>query len=113
MLQGNVALHLCQKMFFQLSDGALTFEQVAHKEQRQRAETKESHTKRPLVPNGMEEHQRVHEDGKASGLHEDKSGSENGELQLAALKMIQFLAIQRADDSFLCDLDQLGVDLRG
>ena len=63
------------------------------------------HAKRPLVPNGMQEHQRVHEDGKAGGLNEHKGGGENGELQLTAFEMIQFFAIQRAHDSFFCDLD--------
>jgi hypothetical protein len=109
MLQCNVALQFGQEMFLEFAYGALAVKQVAHEEQRQCAETEEGDAKRPLVTDRVEEHQRVHEDGKASGLNEHKGGGENGELQLTAFEMIQFFAIQSAHDFLFGDPDLAAV----
>src|SRR5437016_6419273 len=80
MLQGDVALQFREELLLELAYSALAFEQVADKEQRQRAKTEEGRAKCPIVANGMEEHQRVHEHGQSGRLHENEGSGENGEL---------------------------------
>ena len=98
MLQGDVAFQLRQQVLLQFAHGALAVEQVTDKEQRQCAETEEGDAECPLVPDGMEENQRIHEHGQASRLHQNKGSRQDRELQLAPFEIIQFLAVQRTHD---------------
>jgi hypothetical protein len=43
----------------------------------------------------VEEYQRIHEHSQARGLHQNIGGGQNRELQLTALELIEFSAIQR------------------
>ncbi len=96
MLQRDVAFQFGQNLLLEFARGALAFEQVADKEQGQRAKTEEGRTESPLIANGMEEHQRVHEHGQPGRLNENEGSGENGELQLTPFETIQFFAVQRA-----------------
>jgi hypothetical protein len=72
----------------------LALEQVADEEKGERAETEEGDAESPLVGGvGVDENERVHEDGQAAGQHEDKDSCHDGELELAALEPIEFLPV--------------------
>src|SRR6267378_6997251 len=98
MLQSDVAFELRQNLLLQFADRALAVDEVADKKYCQRAKSEEGRTESPLVANGVEENQRVHEHGQAGGLHKNKGNGKNGELELTTFETIQFLAVQRTHD---------------
>src|SRR6266849_9557643 len=93
LLQGEVALQLRQYLLLELAHGALALEQVTHKKKSQPAESEKRDAERPLVPHGMEEHERIHERSQAAGKHQYDDGREDGELQLTAFEVIQLFAV--------------------
>ena len=82
---------------------ALTIQQVADKEHGQRAETEKGDAQRQFVAYGVEEDQRIHERRQTACKHEHNNRCEDGELQLAAFEMIQFLAVQRSHNVLVGD----------
>ena len=94
-------------MLLELADGALAVEQIADEEKGERAEAEEGDAKSPLVRGvGMDEDHRVHEDGEAAGQHEDEDGRDDGELEFAALELIEFLPVDGRHDGFTCPLEK-------
>ena len=90
----DIALELFENLRFELADGALALEQIADEEKGERAETEEGDAESPLVGGvGVDEDERVHEDGQSAGEHEDEDGRDDGELKLAAFELIEFLPI--------------------
>ncbi len=100
MLQRNVPFQVRQNLFLQFAHSTLAVEQVADKEQRQRAKTEKGHAQCPFVSNRVEEHQRIHEHGQAGRLYQNKGCGQNRELQLTAFEKLQFFAVQLTHDVF-------------
>src|SRR5207237_2401334 len=70
VLQGYVAFHFRQQLLLELEHGALALEEVADEKQGETAKAKKSHTQGPLVADGMEKHERIHERSKPADKHE-------------------------------------------
>src|SRR5216684_7809663 len=81
-------------MLLQLAHHALAAQQITHKKQGQHAKAEKSHAQRPFVPDRVDKHQRIHKGSKSSREDKNEDGSQNGQVQLAPLELVQFLAIQ-------------------
>ena len=90
---------------------ALTIQQVADKEHGQRAETEKGDAQRQFVAYGVEEDQRIHERRQTARKHQHNNRCQDGELQLAAFEMIQFLAVQRSHNVLAGDPEAVGAGL--
>src|SRR6266849_2088589 len=81
-------------MLLQLAHHALAVQQITHKQQGQHAKAEKGHAQRPFVPDRVDKHQRIQEGSKSPGKYENEYGRQNGQVQLAPLQLVQFLAIQ-------------------
>src|SRR5262249_41374957 len=95
VLQLDIALDFSQELLFQVAQCLLLVQQVADEEQRKATKAKIGYPGRQTVAHGMPKTQGIHEAGQAARQHEDKNHRQHGNLQAAALQLLQFLFVEK------------------